>query len=278
MSIYKPCDIRGDAAEELTPEMYYRWGYALGMQVEPEREIRRRGRYPPLHARFPRGAGRRLAQAGVDTIDLGQLPTPMIYHAKRRLKAAACAIVTASHNPVFVNGLKWMIGDRPPAPGDVEAMRRSAEKASSQNHRTPRPPRSMDISFDYVANLQETWLEAMNAQLHVVIDPMYGCWAGKCRRYLHAIFPQCLFSTIHDTPEEDFAGQIARLLPALAACTSWARPSIANGRHWGWLSTATATAWPWSMSNGSPLSGEETAWILWTPSAKSFAASVSSTI
>ena len=70
-----------------------------------------------------------LAETGVDVINLGQLPTPMIYHAKRRLRAAACAIVTASHNPVFVNGLKWMIGDRPPTPEDVEAMRRPADSA-----------------------------------------------------------------------------------------------------------------------------------------------------
>ena len=26
----------------------------------------------------------------------------------------------------------------------------------------------------------------------------HGCWVGKARRYLHAVFPQCLFSTIHD--------------------------------------------------------------------------------
>ena len=46
----------------------------------------------------------------------------------------------------------------------------------------------------------------MSAHLHVVLDPMYGCWANRVRRYLHAIFPQCLFSTVHDTPDATFAG------------------------------------------------------------------------
>jgi phosphomannomutase / phosphoglucomutase len=36
---------------------------------------------------------------------------------------------------------------------------------------------------------------------------MFGCWAGKARRYLHAIFPQCIFSTIHDTVDDRFDGR-----------------------------------------------------------------------
>jgi phosphomannomutase / phosphoglucomutase len=40
-----------------------------------------------------------------------------------------------------------------------------------------------------------------------VLDPMHGCWAEKARRYLHAIFPQCLFSTIHDTVDAHFGGR-----------------------------------------------------------------------
>jgi phosphomannomutase / phosphoglucomutase len=35
---------------------------------------------------------------------------------------------------------------------------------------------------------------------------MHGCWAQKARRYLHAIFPQCLFSTIRDTVDAQFDG------------------------------------------------------------------------
>ncbi len=64
----------------------------------------------------------------------------------------------------------------------------------------------MDVSFDYVAHLQETFVESLSAQRHVVLDPMYGCWAGRVRRYLHAIFPQCLFSTIHDAVDPQFGG------------------------------------------------------------------------
>jgi phosphomannomutase/phosphoglucomutase len=68
-------------------------------------------------------------------------------------------------------------------------------------------PRPFDISFDYVAWLQETWVEALGVQRHVVLDPMHGCFARRARRYLQAIFPECLISAVHDEPDAAFAGR-----------------------------------------------------------------------
>jgi phosphomannomutase / phosphoglucomutase len=58
-----------------------------------------------------------------------------------------------------------------------------------------------------VACLQETFVDGLTAQRHIVLDPMFGCWSEKARRYLHAVFPQCLFSTIHDKVDVDFGGR-----------------------------------------------------------------------
>ena len=244
MSVYKPCDIRGDVATELSPSLYEAWGQALGRQLPPAAKFVVGGDVrestPPFLAALVEG----LCQAGLDVVDLGLLPTPMIYYAKRRVNAAGCAIVTASHNPATVNGLKWMLGDRPPTPDDVAALERASvpllrrssaernplhgtaceqavahgeEKCSSavgkgraegDGHDRPRTsPRTLDISFDYVACLQETFVESLTAQRHIVVDPMFGCWAGKARRYLHAVFPQCIFSTVHDAVDARFDGR-----------------------------------------------------------------------
>jgi phosphomannomutase len=260
VSIYKPCDIRGEVAEELTPNMYRSWGTALGLQVKPVAKFVVGGDVRASTPDYLEALIDGLADTGVDVINLGQLPTPMIYHAKRRLQAAACAIVTASHNPAFVNGLKWLIGNRPPTPADVEAMRRPPDSTSHRD-RTRREPRTLDISFDYVANLQETWLEAMDAQLHLVIDPMHGCWAARARKYLHAIFPQCLFTTIHDAPEDDFAGNApdcsqAPLLHELGEAVYRERA------HAGLAFDGDGDRLAVVDENGAPLSGEETTWIL----------------
>ncbi len=212
MSVYKPCDIRGDAATELSPALYEAWGRALGGQLPPAAKFVVGGDIrestPPFLAALIDG----LCHEGLNVVDLGLLPTPMVYYAKRRLHADGCAIVTASHNPATINGLKWMLDDRPPTPDDVAALERAVDakkgRGEGDGHRRARSePRTLDISFDYVACLQETFVDSLTAQQHVVVDPMFGCWAGKARRYLHAIFPQCLFSTVHDAVDDRFDGR-----------------------------------------------------------------------
>jgi phosphomannomutase / phosphoglucomutase len=214
VSIYKPCDIRGEAATELSPALYEAWGRALGRQLPPSAKFVVGGDVrestPPFLAALIDG----LCQAGLNVVDVGLMPTPMIHYAKRRLHADGCAIVTASHNPATINGLKWMLGDRPPTPDDVTALQRAVESSAAdagQGRGEGDPgrsePRTLDISFDYVACLQETFVDSLTAQQHIVVDPMFGCWAGKARRYLHAIFPQCLFSTVHDAVDARFDGR-----------------------------------------------------------------------
>jgi phosphomannomutase len=207
VSIYQPCAIRGDAATELSPELYETWGYVLGRRLPPLAKFVVGGDMRASTPAFLAALVDGLCQAGLDVVDLGLLPAPMIYYARRRLAADGCAIVTGGHEPAQRNGLKWMLGDRPPLPDDVAALQRSMKEAlPDRRDRSRSEPRTLDISFDYVASLQETFVESLAAQQHVVVDPMHGCWAGKARRYLHAVFPQCLFSTVRDTVDAQFDG------------------------------------------------------------------------
>lgn len=208
MSIYKPCDIRGDAEEELTPELYRQWGAALGLQVPAKAKFVVGGDVRASTPEFLKGLIEGLCQAGVDPVDLGILPTPMVYHAKRRIGAAACAIVTASHNPAEINGLKWMIGNVPPTQADVRKLKQAAvEGPAACEKREHCQPRTLDISFDYVAMLQESWMDVPPIGRPIVIDAMHGVWASRARRYLQAVFPRTLFSAIHDAPDAEFGGQ-----------------------------------------------------------------------
>ncbi len=206
MSIYKPCDIRGDADGELSPALYRNWGLALGHRLPPGVKFAVGGDVRRSTPQFMTALIEGLCQSGLDVVNLGVLPTPMIYHALHRLRADGCAVVTASHNPGGVNGLKWLIHNLPPTPDDIASMAAEPRNAHAANGRSVTTARTLDVSFDYVADLQETFVDSLGAQLHVVVDPMHGCWAEKARRYLHAIFPQCIFSTIHDTVDPEFGG------------------------------------------------------------------------
>jgi phosphomannomutase len=207
VSIYLPCDIRGRCSDQLTTDLYRRWGAVLASQVDPGSKFvvagDTRGSTPAFLAALQEG----LCTADIDVVALGIQPTPIVYYAVQRIRADGCAIVTASHNAATMNGLKWMIGDCPPTPDDVAALAEAAEALPAELSAVPgRSPRSLDVTFDYVGNLQQTFVEAMPAQLHVVVDPLGGAWAKRARHYLQAIFPQCLFTTIHDTIDADFGG------------------------------------------------------------------------
>jgi len=208
VSIYKPCDIRGSANGELTADLYRRWGLTLGHQVEPGAKFVVGGDVRDSTPHFQAALVEGLCETGIDVVDLGTLPTPMIYYAKRRLGAAGCAIVTASHNPPDINGLKWMIGDRPPSEKDVRALKRGAERPLRKpNQRARTDPRTLDVTFDYVAWLQETWMDAPAVRRPIVLDGMHGAWARRARRYLQAVFPHSVFSAIHDAPDGSFGGR-----------------------------------------------------------------------
>ena len=124
VSIYKPCDIRGDAAKELTPALYEGWGRTLGRQLPPMAKFvvggDVRASTPPFLAALAKG----LAQAGLDVVDLGLLPTPMVYYGQQRLRAEGCAVVTASHNRGAVERAEVAVG-RPAA----DARRRGGPRA-----------------------------------------------------------------------------------------------------------------------------------------------------
>jgi len=262
VSIYLPCDIRGSVDTELTPKLYRRWGLILGQQVPVGEKFVAggdgRASTPAYRAALVEG----LCQAGVDLVDLGTIPTPMIYYAKRRLAAAGCAIVTASHRPAQLNGLKWMIGDRPPTRRDIGVLKRAAgQRSIGRNGRTATSPRGLDVSFDYVAWLQETWFGAPPMPRPIVLEVMHGTWARRARRYLQAIFPHSIFSAIHDEPDGSFAGRVpdcARVEQLEDLCRAVYQQRAALGIAFDGDGDRVAFV----DDEGNPLTAEETTWVL----------------
>jgi len=106
--IFKAYDIRGIVGQTLTPAIVERIGQAIGSEAQarqhPRVVVGRDGRLsgPDLVAALARG----LAAAGCDVIDIGMVPTPVLYFATHHLGGVA---VTGSHNPPDYNGLKMMI-------------------------------------------------------------------------------------------------------------------------------------------------------------------------
>jgi phosphomannomutase len=203
----KVCGIRGPAVCQLPPEQYQRWGRALGAQVAARAKFVIGGDAQPTTPECLAALTEGFCEAGANVVNLGVLPSPMVYYAQRRLRADGCAIVTASRDPGEMFGLRWMIGDRPPTADELEAFSHDGAAGRVGKSRRKRgDARPLDVSFDYVAWLQETWVDSLEAQRRIVIDPDCGTFARRARRYLQAIFPHSLFSAIRDEPEAVAAG------------------------------------------------------------------------
>jgi phosphoglucosamine mutase len=103
--------IRGVANTELTPEL------AVGLGRAVVRTLREEGTQRPLIVvgRDPRASGEMLeaaltagiCSAGGDVLTLGVLPTPGVAFLTAHVGADSGAMISASHNPVEDNGIKF---------------------------------------------------------------------------------------------------------------------------------------------------------------------------
>src|SRR4051812_24083814 len=106
--------IRGHVGTDLTPELVARYAAALGAWSQANG--RTGGRPAVVLGRDSRTSGSMFAQAaaaglmsvGVDVIDLGVVPTPTVQLAVEHHRANAGLILTASHNPIEWNALKFV--------------------------------------------------------------------------------------------------------------------------------------------------------------------------
>ena len=200
-------ELLGHVPTDLDAALFRRWGAALAAEAPTGGKfvVGGDGRFSTPEFREALVSG--MIASGANVVDLGTVPTPLVHYARQRLQADGCAIVTGSHHPPDCNGLKWMLGDHPPSDEQIEQVcRRTDETAPSEASRGEGVRRELDVSFDYVAWLQETWIESRETEATIVLDPMHGCWAERARRYLQAVFPRVVFVTVRDEPDAVFHG------------------------------------------------------------------------
>jgi len=118
--------VRGVANRDLTPELAYKIGragaYTLTKNakgpVKPAVVIGKDTRISGDMLEAALIAG--ICSVGVDVLRVGVMPTPAIAFLTRDLKAAAGVVISASHNPVEDNGIKFFAATGYKLPDDVE--------------------------------------------------------------------------------------------------------------------------------------------------------------
>ncbi|MEC4682143.1 MAG: hypothetical protein VST70_00455 [Nitrospirota bacterium] len=111
-SIFREYDIRGNAETDLDEKTVTAIGQALAeMLREKGATTLAMGRDVRLTSpRISRTLSDTLLSSGISIIDIGTVPTPLLYYALFTLPVSAGAMITASHNPSPDNGIKLAIG------------------------------------------------------------------------------------------------------------------------------------------------------------------------
>jgi len=175
--------VRGVANVDLTPELAFRLGRAAAHVLTTDgsgrfllgRDTRLSG--PMLEAALTAA----ICSAGGIVLNGGILPTPAVAYLTRHLGAAAGVVISASHNPVEDNGIKFFARDGFKLPDAVEDAieavldREDLRRAAGlQVGRVEEIPDATDVYVDHVASLATGSL----AGLRIVVDCAYG---AACR-------------------------------------------------------------------------------------------------
>ncbi|HUA79717.1 MAG TPA: phosphomannomutase/phosphoglucomutase [Dyella sp.] len=123
-TIFRAYDVRGVVGKSLTPEVAKLLGQSIGTVM------REKGLHEIVVGRDGRLSGPELAgaladglrAAGIDVIDVGAVPTPVVYYAAYRFNTGCGVAVTGSHNPPDYNGFKIVVGGETLSEGAIQDL------------------------------------------------------------------------------------------------------------------------------------------------------------
>ena len=142
-SLFKAYDIRGVVGHDFDEKTVYLIGRALAEQY-PECQqvsIGRDGRLSSaaLAASLIEG----LNAGGVSTLDIGEVPTPVLYFSAHHYTNQSGFMVTGSHNPAPYNGIKMMVNGQTLAGDEIQRLYRTCVKRQFSDSDGTNRPRSV---------------------------------------------------------------------------------------------------------------------------------------
>lgn len=194
--IFRQYDIRGVVGQDLTVEAAEAIGRAYAVLLH-ERGIA--GAVAVGRDNRPSGAALRdalvqgLTSSGHDVIDVGVVPTPLLYWSLHHLPVVAGIQITGSHNPPEYNGFKCCVGTGSLHGEGIQRLRQIIE--AGQFRSGTGIVRDEAIVDRYVADIAQR-IGPLPAQMKVVVD---------CGNGVGAVVAPKLFKALGLTPTWLFA-------------------------------------------------------------------------
>jgi phosphomannomutase / phosphoglucomutase len=185
--IFRAYDIRGIAGETLTEAAVYEIARAVGTMAHERSQqgivVARDGR--ASSASLSEALIKGLRSTGRDVIDIGMVPTPVLYFATHHLETGSGVMVTGSHNAPEYNGLKIMLADTSLSGDKIKEIQ---DRTLSGEHTTGQGDlRHADISAEYIRRITEDIPVALGSSLKIVVDCGNGVAGTLAPQLLNAI-------------------------------------------------------------------------------------------
>jgi phosphomannomutase / phosphoglucomutase len=184
-TIFREYDIRGIAGSELHDEGIELLGQAFGTYFQ--RHAGRRialGRDTRLSSPRLRDALLRgLLASGCHVIDIGVVPTPVLYYSVFHLKTDAAVMITGSHNPPEFNGFKSVCGASTIHGEAIQQLRRMIE--SGDLARGEGTEEAADVVTPYVEEVASQF--HFPRRIRVAIDAGNGVGGPAMHRLLERL-------------------------------------------------------------------------------------------
>ena len=169
-SIFRAYDIRGIVDETLTEESVYYIGRALGAEAANRGQktviVARDGRHSS--AALSSAVSKGLLESGRNVLDIGLVPTPLLYFATHHLSASSGVMVTGSHNPPEYNGLKMVLDGEALSGVAIQNLRnRIADGNLTSGHGSIE---SSEIIPEYIRSMKNRMKALCDNGLKVVVD------------------------------------------------------------------------------------------------------------
>ena len=154
-SVFKAYDIRGTVPDLIDATFARALGVALAARARDEGVqtlvVGRDGRLSSEMLSDALQEG--MQEGGVDTLDVGMVPTPLVYFAANIMQTGSGVAITGSHNPPKYNGFKMMMGGRALYGEDVLALGTAMNGASPAPAERPGVRRQLDLVAAYIARV-----------------------------------------------------------------------------------------------------------------------------
>ena len=194
--ILRAADIRGIFDKDLNLEDAYYIGLAFASMAQPLNSSIAVGYDGRLSSPFLKDALHQgIIDAGVDVIDIGLVPTPMLYYATYKTPSKSGIMITGSHNPSEYNGFKFMLNQK----AFFGSLIQELGKIAAQGRFTQGKGKiiSLDVSNDYAKEIACELNDATN------IKVVWDCGNGACGNILREILKNSLNENIIINQEID---------------------------------------------------------------------------